>query len=128
MVKERGWQSAGGIKMSPGDQHQQSWHGSWLAHSKSTETHPVDQVQETSAQSKRQGPARSPQVPSQADWGIQAASSPPSHSQTNNGTQRMKAFLPSFSDYRPVGQQRPQGIVILLQKEITGQGCKQAVQ
>lgn len=81
----------------------------------------------TGAQCKRQDPARRP--PSPFPGLTQEFRQLPPHPLTDhNGNSENGAFLPSFSDCRPDGEQQPQGIINLLENEISGQSCKQTGQ
>lgn len=81
----------------------------------------------TGAQSKHQDPARRPPSPF-PELTQEFRQLIPHLLTDHNGNSENRASLPSFSDCRPDGQQQPQGIINLLENEISGQDCKQTVQ
>lgn len=130
-IKECGWQPAGVHQDESRDQHlpELAWFmvGSFQAYKDTTLWIKYRKLVPRVNAKAQQG---SPQVPSQADSWDSNSFFPPSHSQPNNGTQRMKAFPSFLLGLQACWSAMASGIVILLQwvKEITGQGCKQAVQ
>lgn len=113
-----------------GGQHQELSPAGWLAwvgHSRSERPHPVAQVQELEPRVNTKTQQGGPPSPFLGlTQGFRQLLPHPLAG--HNGNSKNGAFLPSFSNCRLDGQQWPRGIINLLEKEITGQGCKQTIQ